>query len=659
MGNTYNTEDDVIFSLDIGTRTVIGIVGVCEDEKLKILASDSMEHEERAMHDGQIHNINSVVKVARKVKESLEDQTGLKLNKVAIAAAGRTLEVQRTNITLDIDINREIDIRTIKSAELEAVQEAEEALKKRLNVEDSKYYCVGYTVANYFLDDIKIENLEGHKGEKITVDVISTFLPHTVVDSLNTVMDRLELEVINMTLEPIAAINIAVKKDLRLLNIALVDIGAGTSDIAITKDGTISSYAMVDMAGDEITEKILKTYLLDYNTAEKLKLELNNEENHEFNDIVGISYKLSTEEILEKIDDSIEILADKISKKILELNETSPSVVFLIGGGSQIPNLTKYISQKLELPEERIVIKDTSLIENVTGISDLIKGPNAITPIGIASIAMQRFNKDFIVVTINNEKIRLFNTENSRVTDALLATEFNPRKLISRRGEDIRYYLNGIEKRILGQAGEPAQIFVNETLTDLDHKLKSGDNIVIKEAVSGENAKANIYSVVDINKKIYINGKPQYLILKVLLNDKTLENDCDLKSGDIVEYSEIKTLYELLSHLNYDINKVNCYKNGGKIESEYILQDGDKLTIEQQSSEKAQSNNKSIKLNINGSDKIINYDKEEFQFIDLFNHIEFDLNEPKGNLVLEINGEKAQYTQILSNGDIVKIYWEN
>lgn len=89
---------------------------------------------------------------------------------------------------------------------------------------------------------------------------------------LYKVMDNIGLDVGFMTLEPIAAIEAAVPNNIRLLNVALVDIGAGTSDIAITKDGTIAAYAMTSTAGDEITEMLAKTYLLDFDTAEAVKM---------------------------------------------------------------------------------------------------------------------------------------------------------------------------------------------------------------------------------------------------------------------------------------------------------------------------------------------------------------------------------------------------
>lgn len=84
--------------------------------------------------------------------------------------------------------------------------------------------------------------------------MVATFLPSEVVDSLYAVMQKAGLEVASMTLEPIAALNAAIPADLRLLNLALVDIGAGTSDIAVCRDGSVVGYTMATVAGDEITE---------------------------------------------------------------------------------------------------------------------------------------------------------------------------------------------------------------------------------------------------------------------------------------------------------------------------------------------------------------------------------------------------------------------
>ena len=88
-------------------------------------------------------------------------------------------------------------------------------------------FLVGYTVAQYRLDNYPLSNLQYHSGRKAEADVVATFLPGEVVESLYAAMRTAGLQVASMTLEPIAAMNAAIPAELRLLNLALVDIGAG------------------------------------------------------------------------------------------------------------------------------------------------------------------------------------------------------------------------------------------------------------------------------------------------------------------------------------------------------------------------------------------------------------------------------------------------
>ena len=340
--SVYDPEE-IIFALDIGTRSVVGIVGIQEKEDFKVICAEILEHKNRAMLDGQIHDINQVAEIAREVKEKLEIKLGLALKKVAIAAAGRVLKTCEVKVERDIDPGKEIDKEMVSSIEIEGIQMAQLKLDDELiKDEKTQFYCVGYSVINYYLNNYVISTLIGHKGKKIGADILATFLPHIVVDSLYTVMSKIGLEVVSLTLEPIAAINVTIPKDLRLLNLALVDIGAGTSDIAMTRDGSVVAYAMAPIAGDEITEKIAQHYLVNFNSSEKIKIALSAKKDIiNFVDILGKKHAIHIEEILEVIKPSIELLAETISQKILEYNHKSPNAIFLIGGGSQIPGLQK------------------------------------------------------------------------------------------------------------------------------------------------------------------------------------------------------------------------------------------------------------------------------------------------------------------------------
>lgn len=660
FNTTVKNIEDLIFSLDIGTRTVIGIVGIYEDEKFKVLASCVKEHNKRNMYDGQIHDIEGVTKIVKEVKEELEGKLKLPLKRVSIAAAGRALKTSRIRIDKEIDKTVEINNNMIEALELEAAQKSQELIDEEKNKNDLKYYCIGYSVVNYYLDDSFIENLEGHKGEKIGVDLLATFLPQVVIDSLYVVVNRAGLEVSNITLEPIAAINVAIKENLRLLNLALVDIGAGTSDIAITKDGTIVAYAMTATAGDELTESLARAYLLDFDSSEKLKISLNKENIHEFSDIVGVKYKLTTEEIISSIENEIDKLAREISEKIIEYNGKSPSAVFLVGGSSQIPTLSEHIANCLGLPKERVVIRDISFIENIEGIEDGLKGPDIVTPIGIAMEGVNNEYKNFIQIYINGEEIRVFNTENIKVADVLILIGYNPRNLIPQRGEDFIYYLNGEKKLVKGDMGKPAEIYVNGRLANLNTELKNKDFIDLVDSTKGSKKTLYLYDCIPKSKVIVLNNEEVNLIGELRINGVKIEKNTILKEGDRIEYFEINTIYELLKYMNIDTHDVKVYKNFEESNLYSKLKNGDIIEIKTKNGTSDTKNSqKEICLSINGKERTFQYKKKEFVFVDIFNYIDFDLSKPRGRLVLKLNGREAEYLERLKDGDMIEVYWEN
>src|SRR5690606_7234841 len=109
------------------------------------------------------------------------------------------------------------------------------------------------------------------RGRVFSVEVLATFLPGVVVDSLEAVLVEAGLAMHGLTLEPVAALEAVIPATMRHLNLALVDIGAGTSDIALTGDGMVQAFAMVPRGGDAITEAVSKAFLLDFPVAEQVK----------------------------------------------------------------------------------------------------------------------------------------------------------------------------------------------------------------------------------------------------------------------------------------------------------------------------------------------------------------------------------------------------
>ncbi|MFT9493699.1 cell division protein FtsA [Anaerosolibacter sp.] len=662
---------EVIFSLDIGTRSVVGIISKKEAEKHIILDVEIMEHPSRAMYDGQIHDIDKVAVVAKKVKEALENRLGFGLKQVSIAAAGRALKTYRVTVNREIDISKEIDKGLIDSLEMEGIQKAQERLDQENHSQDHTYYCVGYTVVNYYLNDSVIMSLKGHRGNKIGAEVLATFLPHVVVNGLYTVMDKIGLEVTNLTLEPIAAIQAAIPQKLRLLNLALVDIGAGTSDIALTQDGTIIAYAMASVAGDEITEALATTYLLDFDMAEKLKLELNKKDNHSFTDIVGIPYTLTTQEIIEKISGVIESLGAEIANKIIEYNGKAPSAVFCIGGGSQIPQFTNYLAEKLGLPKERVVVRGTEIIENIIFQCERLEGPEFITPIGIGIIAEKDRDQDFLQVTVDGRNIKLFNSKQLLISDALILVGYNARKLISRSGKKLVFTLNGKEKQIQGVPGESARIYLNGRISSLDAPIHHKDEIMIDPAIDGKDGTATLREIIDTLKSVTFNQLEIKLYSSLTVNGKEQDIHYDVQEGDIINYSEIEKIQDLLYRFEMNPTHYHVFVNDVERALDYVLRNGDRIYTREKGNKMDQTSaiSRETPLEIGDpsvgsilvyvNDKSIEIYKEsgQFIFVDVFNYIDFDRTKSKGSLVLKLNGQRANYTDTISQGDQIEVFW--
>lgn len=578
-----------IFSLDIGTRTVVGVLGhIDEDDAFHIDDAISLPHKSRAMTDGQIEDIAEVARISGDVKKRLEERNNIILTDVSIAAAGRALKTRRINAEIDIEDKGYINEEILKSLEMDAIASAQAELDGEEGNANINFYCVGHTVIKYFLDEYPIKSLLGHKGKKAAAEIIAAFLPDAVVESLYAVMDKNGLAVRSLTLEPIAAMNVIIPPEVRLINIALVDIGAGTSDIAISRDGSIVAYAMATVAGDEITEDIIRKYLVDFNTAEEMKQSASSEV-IKYTNILGMEQEVSAAEFFKSLFPAVDMLADTIAKGILEANGEPPTAVFLVGGGSQVPELTKYVAEKLGVPNERVAVGGHKFMKNVSLGSVQISGPEFVTPIGIGVTATLQRGYDFSIIDLNGEKVRVFDTKKITVADLLRIAGYKPNQIIGRSGRNLTFMLNGERQTIGGKYAVPAEITVNGEVAAIDTPVKQGDRVTFKEAENGVNASVNISDIAgDVSEhKITIDDLDYSFGTVARVNGKQVSGEYNIQNYDEVSVSSIETLGDLMMALPFDTSEIVFMKNGKKLRFDYILNDNDAIITCDKSSAEA------------------------------------------------------------------------
>ncbi len=702
-----------LFILDIGTRNVIGIAGHKEGTDFVADAWAIESHPKRAMIDGQIEDIAQVAKVAARVKDSIEEQMNITFSSVSIAAAGRALKTCRAKATSNFSSSMPITLQMVYALENTAINNARIELSE--DEDNTPYYCVGHSVVRYLLDDYPFSTLVGHSGSVAEVEVIATFLPTEVVDSLFQCMGLLDLSIDTLTLEPIAAMRAVIPRDLQLLNLALVDIGAGTSDIAVSANSAVSGYTMATIAGDEITEALIKQFLVDFSGAEKLKLALQDGGPFEYTDILGFSHNPTSDDILSAVSSAVDSLADVISQKILECNESSPAAVFLVGGGSKTPGLAEKIANILQLDAKRVAISGTRFSDcNLDNVSGLI-GPEFATPLGIALSACDNTERSGTVVTINNEHVKLFAGETFSIMDALLAGGYRYSDIMGRNGRSLTFTLNGERCVLRGTPYTTAEISLDGKLASLSTPVEDGDAIDIIPATNGENACATIakYANGELPIQIVLNNKPFYAGLIAQINGKRADLDFDINDGDDVQIFVLRTVGELCAAANISAEGAIITVNGSLADVSTVLSDGDVIsctvlsgsdikgdpasynvtpspvpmdleeiptppeiplvdTIPDFTSDPPQPPTEEpaapittnpfsryLRIDLNGESMMLppKPTGQPHRLIDMLELADIDLQNPKGALHISINGQNVSYTEELLSGDVIKIHW--
>ena len=547
----------LVFGLDIGTRNVVGTVGYKEEDDFHVIAQFSREHATRSMLDGQIHDIGRVGRTVSKVKDALEEQIHMPLNEVCIAAAGRVLKTVTTTVEYSFQEEVVVTGEDVHTLDLLGIEKAQQILNEH-NDTNFKFYCVGYSVVKYYLNGDVFSNLEGHKAEVVSADIIVTFLPEDVVDGLYSAVGLAGLKVASLTLEPIAAINVAIPETFRMLNIALVDVGAGTSDISVTRDGSIIAYGMIPCAGDEITELLVQHYLVDFKTAEHIKLSSTTEKEIEYQDIMMIKHTITAEEVWDLIQPLVFSLTEDIAAKIKELNGgDTVSATFVVGGGGKVHGFVEHLASELELPLERVALRGEEVLQEIHfEQQEIKKDPLLVTPIGIC-ISYYDQKNNFLFVRFNGERIKLYDNNKLTIVDAALRAGFPNEQLFPRRGKEINFYVNGKKRIVRGEPGESAVVRVNGRITSINATLEPNSDIVIEPSTVGEAAVCRLEELEEYGRVVItfeVNGRmitcPKFAEVNGSLEPPYYE----IQENDWVEMRSFYTVAQIMEFMDVEID---------------------------------------------------------------------------------------------------------
>ena len=654
-----------VFGLDIGTRSVVGTVGYRNQNQFVVVAQRVKEHDTRAMLDGQIHDIQKVGETIRTVKQELEEAIGGKLENVCIAAAGRVLRTITTHEEIHFQVEQEVTKEDVYRLVSSGVEKAYHDFLSEEQEEEIRFYCVGHSVVRYYLNGYPMGNLEEHRARSIGVDLIATFLPDDVVDGLYKAVEIAGLKVISLTLEPIAAIQLAIPERFRMLNIALVDVGAGTSDISITNDGCIIAYGMIPVAGDLLTETIAKHCLTDFSEAERIKRESGRIESVPYTDIMLLPQTIQSEEIHQILQPVIDRMAAQVADKIVELNGGKPvSAVFIVGGGGKMAGYTQMVASKLGIAKERVALRGEEVMQNVIFLENTQKDSMLVTPIGICMNYYEQ-NNSFIFVSFNGNRIKMYDNSSLTVADVALQAQFPKEDLFPKRGKELSFWVNGKQRTIRGIRGEAATVEINGRPGDLNTAVHENDRILVTASTEGEAAKITVGELPELSEDIgiLVNGNRVMMPKIAMIHGEWKSSGDEIGEGDHIEIKNYYTVNQVAEFMDLSPEEAkNPYVNHQKADSDTPVYENFEVSFktdqETEPETMAESKKEAVIHVVVNRMPITLTGKPSYVFVDVFDRIDFDLTRPKGkSIVTNLNEKPAQYMEELHEGDIIDIYW--
>lgn len=703
--------NELVFALDIGTQSVTGILLKKNGKFFDIVDFYVKHHEERAMLDGQIQNVIQVAEIITEVKERLEEKHG-PLQKACVAAAGRALKTVQSDITIPISERPITGADEVKHLELGAVQQAQLLLSEEKNNHFKDYHCVGYSVVHYKLDGEIIGSVIDQVGEEVSVEIIATFLPKVVVESLLAALERAHLQMEALTLEPIAAIHVLIPESMRRLNVALIDIGAGTSDIAISNHGTVIAYGMVPIAGDEITEKISDHFLLDFKEAEEIKQKIVNEKSASVQDILGFDVTITYDELVNVIDESVDHLAQLLADKVQTLNTQSPQAVMLIGGGSLTPMINEKLANYLQLPINRVAVRGTEAIQSIENNDLLPSGPEFVTPVGIAISASEN-PFQYINVFVNDKVTFMFATSELTVGDCLIQAGIDVNQYYGKIGLALFITLNGETLTIPGTYGTAPKMLVNGKDATVETSVKPNDSVIITAGTDGESPVVPLKEITGELPSLtcYFNDAEIEIQPIYLVNNRVITPDYIVQDKDEITTKIPNRLIDILNavgeetienqpfffyvngrQIEMNSGSKQLLVNGETAEIETIIHEGDRVEIVHAEKiiienvlEKLDKNYwTTIDVTFNGSsvtlkqqllevsrakevldledevfpeDELIfkELNQRSFIFQDIFRFIDIDLSKIAGNYQIFRNEEPISFHDQIMQGDFLEI----
>lgn len=387
---------EYVVALDIGTEYIKALVGRIVGNNVDIIGVGRAHQELSDMQAGAIADIAAVVENCDKALAAAEQQAGVSARRAIIGIAGELVKgttslvhFTRTNSSKEIDVD-EME-RIIALVQERAEVKARRDLAWELGGKDVEVRLVNSALVRIDIDGYKVTNPVGFQGKDVMVEMYTAFAPMIHIGALERTASELDLELLAVAAEPFAVARSVVGDDPNgSVNAVLMDVGGGTTDIAVVNEGGVEGTKMFGIGGRAFTHSVERELDIEYLKAEKMKLALSDGN-------LSSVQKTSVENALTK---TLNVWVSGVELALGEFDKLDhlPSKLLLCGGGSSLELLMRELENSewyKSLPFTKKPSVQHLKPEEVVGIADTtgdVTDHTFITAMGLLRVGVDTLN---------------------------------------------------------------------------------------------------------------------------------------------------------------------------------------------------------------------------------------------------------------------------
>ncbi|HDS11523.1 MAG TPA: hypothetical protein ENN77_01315 [Candidatus Wirthbacteria bacterium] len=390
-------------ALDVGTELVKVLLFENENGTAKVLGVGRFKQRLQDMQSGMITDIKGVVDNCAEAIAQAEDQAGVQADQVIIGIAGELVKGMATYVSYE----RQVPTKQIEMKELEdivsqiqwkAVEKVRQQLAQETGYKEIEVRLVNAAVVDVQIDSHRINNPLGFQGRKVNIGIFNSFAPLVHLGALQTIAEELNLDLLSIATEPYAVALSVGSEEAGEFSAIFIDIGGGTTDIALVKNGGVAGTKMFGLGGRAFTKRLSSNFGISFAQAEKMKLDYSAAS-------LDPSSVAKVKEVL-KADALVWMSGVEMIMEELAESEYLPSKILLCGGGSVLPEIHQVLEEfdwQENLPfstSPQVRFIQPEEVRNVLDTTGQLVSAQDITPMALANLALGLMGEESLVDSV-------------------------------------------------------------------------------------------------------------------------------------------------------------------------------------------------------------------------------------------------------------------